>query len=57
MWFMCGGGKSVSVVVLDVGSNCKVLVFVLEVVVFCYGGCLLNVYWLLFGMCDYGVVF
>ncbi len=55
-WLMRGGGKSVSAVVSDVGSNRKVLVPALEAAVSRHGGRLLNVYWLPFGTRDYGAV-
>ncbi|MCA3779115.1 MAG: ABC transporter substrate-binding protein [Burkholderia sp.] len=55
-WLMRDGGKSVSVVVSDVGSNRKVLVPALEAAVSRHGGHFLGVYWLPFGTRDYGAV-
>ncbi|KWO47996.1 branched-chain amino acid ABC transporter substrate-binding protein [Burkholderia sp. MSMB1459WGS] len=55
-WLMRAGGKSVSAVVSDVGSNRKVLIPSLEAAVTRHGGRFLSVYWLPFGTRDYGAV-
>jgi branched-chain amino acid transport system substrate-binding protein len=55
-WLMRDGGRSVSVVVSDIGSNRKVLVPQLQAAVARHGGRFLDVYWLPFGTRDYGAV-
>jgi len=55
-WLMRAGGKTLSAVVSDVGSNRKVLVPALEAAITRHGGRFRGVYWLPFGTRDYGAV-
>ncbi|QNB16113.1 ABC transporter substrate-binding protein [Paraburkholderia tropica] len=53
-WIMRAGGRSMSAVVSDIGSNRKVLVPQLQAAVARHGGKFLDVYWLPYGTRDYG---
>jgi branched-chain amino acid transport system substrate-binding protein len=55
-WLMRDGGRSVSAVVSDIGSNRKVLIPQLQAAVARHGGKFIDVYWVPFGMRDYGAV-
>lgn len=55
-WLMRDAGRTMCVVVSDIGSNRRVLVPQLQAAASRHGGRVLDVYWLPFGTRDYGAV-